>query len=148
MTTKLDVTGLQPDTACSIGYFFNDLAGRLNLVTPAKNQVAETLKQFRGNYQHNLMDENLCRFNAKVPIHAQWDDRVALNNWYPGERLGDPRYTETSVDLLAARAHRAFIKYMPVHFRERNHLFQHFPNGSCSTFSASTYAASAAPTRQ
>lgn len=100
-----------------------------NLVTDAKSQVAETLEQFRGNYQYNLMDENLRRFDAEVPMYAQWDDHEVLNNWYPGERLGDARYTETSVDLLAARAHRAFIEYMPVRFGERNRLFQHFPYG-------------------
>lgn len=100
-----------------------------NLVTPAKAKVAETLDEFRGNYQYNLLDDHLRRFNAEVPIYAQWDDHEVVNNWYPGEILSDPRYTETNVDLLAARAEQAFVEYMPLRFGERNRLFQHFPRG-------------------
>ena len=43
-----------------------------------------------------------------------WDDHEVLNNWYPGEVLDDPRYTERSVDLLAARARRAFLEHYPL----------------------------------
>src|SRR5690606_26768343 len=50
-------------------------------------------------------------------------------NWYPGEILSDPRYTETNVDLLAARAEQAFVEYMPLRFGERNRLFRHFARG-------------------
>ena len=39
-----------------------------NLTTEAKSKVAETLDEFRGNYAYNLMDENLRRFNAEVPM--------------------------------------------------------------------------------
>lgn len=100
-----------------------------NLVTPAKAKVAETLDEFRGNYQYNLLDANLRRFNAEVPMYAQWDDHEVVNNWYPGENLVDARYAETDVDVLAARAQQAFVEYMPVRFGERNRLFRHFPRG-------------------
>jgi alkaline phosphatase D len=36
------------------------------------------------------------------------------NNWYPGEVLEDPRYTEKRVDVLAARGRRAFHEWLPV----------------------------------
>jgi alkaline phosphatase D len=89
-----------------------------NVVTEEKSKVAETLREFRGNYAYNLMDENLRRFNAEVPMFAQWDDHEVTNNWFPTEDLSiDPTksaYKVTSVDLLAARAMRAFMEYMPV----------------------------------
>ncbi|WP_165986083.1 alkaline phosphatase [Streptomyces sp. YIM 98790] len=85
-----------------------------NLVTPEKRKVAETLAEFRGNFRYNLLDENYRRFNAQVPSIVQWDDHEVTNNWYPGEVLTDPRYTETSVDVLAARARQAFTEYFPV----------------------------------
>lgn len=88
-----------------------------NLTTPEKSKVAETLDEFRGAYRYNLLDENLRRFNAEVPILAQWDDHEVRNNWYPGQRLDDDkRYTVKSVDLLAARAKRAFLDYLPLRF--------------------------------
>ncbi len=86
-----------------------------NLVTEATSKVAETLDEFRGYYRYNLSDENIRRFNASTPVFAQWDDHEVTDNWYPGEILrGDPRYTVQSVDLLAARAARAFHEYQPV----------------------------------
>lgn len=100
-----------------------------NIVTPAKRHVAETLEDFRGNYRYNLMDDNLRRFNAEVPIYAQWDDHEVLNNWYPGEMLAGEIYDQTAVDLLAARAHRAFVEHQPVRFGERSRLYRHFPYG-------------------
>ncbi len=85
-----------------------------NLVTPEKAKVAETLDEFRGNHRYNLLDEHVRRFNAEVPILAQWDDHETTNNWYPGEVLEDPRYTVTDVDVLAARARQAFLEYLPL----------------------------------
>lgn len=85
-----------------------------NIVTPEKTKVAETLAEFRGNFRYNLIDENVRRFNAEVPVIAQWDDHETTNNWYPGEILNDPRYTVTDVDLLAARANQAFHEYFPL----------------------------------
>jgi len=88
-----------------------------NLTTPEKSKVAETLDEFRGNHRYNLMDANLRRFNAEVPTLAQWDDHEVRNNWYPGQRLDDDnRYKVKSIDLLAARAKRAFLDYLPLRF--------------------------------
>ena len=84
-----------------------------NVVTPETSKVAETLDEFRGRYRYNFLDENLRRLYAEVPTLAQWDDHETLNNWYPGEILEDPRYAVKSVDLLAARARRAFFEYTP-----------------------------------
>jgi alkaline phosphatase D len=100
-----------------------------NLTTEAKAKVAETQAEYHGQYAYNLLDENLRRFNAEVPIYAQWDDHEVVNNWYPGEILADPRYSVSQVDLLAARAERAFIDYMPVRYEPRTRLYQHFRYG-------------------
>ncbi|MGW3914433.1 alkaline phosphatase D family protein [Streptomyces sp. NPDC005070] len=87
-----------------------------NITTEEKSKVAESLAEFRGNFRYNLLDENLSRFNAQVPSVIQWDDHEVRNNWYPGEVVAttDTRYTEKSVDVLAARARRAFSEYFPV----------------------------------
>jgi alkaline phosphatase D len=85
-----------------------------NLVTPEKSKVAETLAEFRGNHRYNLLDEHVRRFHAEVPAFVQWDDHEVVNNWYPGELLEDPRYTVREVDLLAARARRAFLESYPL----------------------------------
>ncbi|MEV1054660.1 alkaline phosphatase D family protein [Streptomyces sp. NPDC049887] len=85
-----------------------------NLMTEEKAKVAETLAEYRGTFRYNLLDDNVRRFNAQVPTVAQWDDHEVRNNWYPGQILDDPRYTEKDVDVLAARAMRAFGEYFPV----------------------------------
>jgi alkaline phosphatase D len=85
-----------------------------NLTTPETSKVAETLDEFSGNYRYNLMDDNQLRFNAQVAQLNQWDDHETVNNWWPGEILDDPRYTEKRVDVLAARASRAFFEYLPI----------------------------------
>ncbi|WCD95311.1 alkaline phosphatase D family protein [Streptomyces sp. HUAS 31] len=85
-----------------------------NITTQEKSKVAETLSEFRGNFRYNLLDDNLKRFNAQVPSIIQWDDHEVTNNWYPGEILGDARYTEKSVDVLASRARQAFSEYFPI----------------------------------
>ncbi|MER5859385.1 alkaline phosphatase D family protein [Streptomyces sp900105245] len=87
-----------------------------NVTTEEKAKVAETLAEFRGNFRYNLLDDNLRRFNARVPSVIQWDDHEVRNNWYPGEVIAatDTRYTEKSVDVLAARARRAFGEYFPI----------------------------------
>ncbi|NOT59430.1 MAG: alkaline phosphatase [Acidobacteria bacterium] len=87
-----------------------------NLTTPEKSKVAETLDEFRGAHRYNLMDENFRRFNAEVPMLAQWDDHEVRNNWFPSQILDDPKYTEKSIDLLAARGRRAFMDYTPLRF--------------------------------
>ncbi|MFJ6983896.1 MULTISPECIES: alkaline phosphatase D family protein [unclassified Streptomyces] len=85
-----------------------------NVTTEEKAKVAETLAEFRGNFRYNLLDANLRAFNARVPSIVQWDDHEVTNNWYPGEILTDARYTEKRVDVLAARARRAFSEYFPI----------------------------------
>jgi alkaline phosphatase D len=85
-----------------------------NVVTPAKSKVAETLDEFRGNYAYNLLDAHVRRFNAAVPLLAQWDDHEVTNNWHPGLSLDqNPQYTEKSVALIAARGRRAMFEYVP-----------------------------------
>ena len=88
-----------------------------NIVIPEKTKVAETLAEYRGQYKYNLLDANLRDFNLAVPHVNQWDDHEVTNNWYPGEILEDPRYTEKRVDTLAARAGRAFREYVPMRLR-------------------------------
>ncbi|WP_179380427.1 alkaline phosphatase D family protein [Jannaschia marina] len=85
-----------------------------NVMTEEKVKVAETLAEFRGQFLYNMLDDNVRAFNAEVPILAQWDDHEVTNNWYPGESLAaDDRYAVKSVDLLAARAARAFHEMTP-----------------------------------
>jgi alkaline phosphatase D len=86
-----------------------------NIVTEAKSKVAETLDEFRGNHRYNFLDDNLRRFNADVPMLAQWDDHDVLDNWYWEKRLDDdPRYRQKSAAVLAGYGERAFREYMPL----------------------------------
>lgn len=119
------IADVRPDVFIHVGdtiYADNPLApertledGRIwrNLVTPAKSKVAETLQEFRGNFQYNFLDEHQRRLNAEVAQVVLWDDHEVRNNWYPTQILEDERYTERSVALLAARAKRAFQEYTP-----------------------------------
>jgi alkaline phosphatase D len=86
-----------------------------NVVTPAKTKAAETLEEFRGNYQYNLIDEHMRRFNAAAPQIVLWDDHEVRDNWYWERNLDrDTRYQEKSAALIAARARRAFLEYNPL----------------------------------
>ena len=86
-----------------------------NIVTPSKSKVAETLDEYRGNYQYNLIDEHMRRFNAEVPQIVIWDDHEVRDNWYWERDLTtDKRYQVKSAALLAARGRRAFLEYNPV----------------------------------
>jgi alkaline phosphatase D len=86
-----------------------------NLVTAETSKVAETLREFRGRYAYNLLDECVRRFSAEVPQVWQWDDHEVLNNWFDIKDLSqDSRYSEKSVRLLAAYATRAFLDYAPM----------------------------------
>lgn len=88
-----------------------------NIVTKEKSKAAETLAEFRGAYKYNLLDENLRRFQAEVPQVWQWDDHEVTNNWSASKDLSkDPKYTEKSVALLAARGKRAFLEYAPLRY--------------------------------
>ncbi|WP_018653670.1 alkaline phosphatase D family protein [Actinomadura flavalba] len=95
-----------------------------NVLTPEKAKVAETLAEYRGQFRYNLLDENLRRFNARVPMIYQWDDHEVTNNWYPGEILDSPQYTEKRVDVLAARGRRAMLEYTPVRPRSGDRLYR------------------------
>ncbi|NVK43921.1 MAG: alkaline phosphatase D family protein [Oceanospirillaceae bacterium] len=86
-----------------------------NLVTPEVSKVAETLDEFRGRYRYNLMDENVRSFNSRVAQVWQWDDHEVVNNYSAAKDLnGDDRYQVKSVELLQARASRAFFDYAPL----------------------------------
>ena len=103
-----------------------------NITTEAKSKVAETLGDFRGAHAYNLMDENLRRFNAEVPMFAQWDDHEATNNWYWEKRMdADQRYKEKSAAVLAANGMRAFLEYMPIRHdpENRDRIYNKFSYG-------------------
>ncbi|MEZ4448612.1 MAG: alkaline phosphatase D family protein [Nannocystaceae bacterium] len=85
-----------------------------NLTTPARSKVAETLAEFRAAYRYNFLDEHFRRFHAAVATIHTWDDHEVLNNWYPGERLDDPRYHELEVDVLAERGRQAFREHTAI----------------------------------
>ncbi|MDX6250175.1 MAG: alkaline phosphatase [Kribbellaceae bacterium] len=96
-----------------------------NVVTEEVSKVAETLAEYRGRYKYNLLDSNVRDLYADVPIISQWDDHETLNNWYPGEILTDDRYTEKRVNVLASRARKAFLEYLPmVHTEGRDRIYR------------------------
>ncbi|MBV7393394.1 alkaline phosphatase D family protein [Mameliella sediminis] len=82
-----------------------------------KRKVAETLAEFRGQWKYNMMDAHLQAMNAQLPTFFQWDDHEVVNNWSASKDLtADDRYTEKSVDVLAARAGRAFHEMAPIRY--------------------------------
>ena len=86
-----------------------------NLTTEAKSKVAETLDEFRGQWEYNLLDENFRRFNSQIAQFLLWDDHEVHDNWYPGQILDDPRFTvEKRIDVLASRARRGFFEFTPI----------------------------------
>jgi alkaline phosphatase D len=96
-----------------------------NVVTEEVSKVAETLAEYRGRYKYNLLDQNVRDLYADVPIISQWDDHETLNNWYPGEILTDDRYTEKRVNVLASRARKAFLEYLPmVHTAGKDRIYR------------------------
>ncbi|GAA1482410.1 alkaline phosphatase D family protein [Gordonia sinesedis] len=98
-----------------------------NITAPAKEQVAQTVEQFRGNYAYNLSDASYRRFNSTVPQLIQWDDHEVINNWFPGENLtGQDRegYTEMNVDTLAERAKQAWQEWQPVQLDGSGRLYR------------------------
>jgi alkaline phosphatase D len=102
-----------------------------NVTTEAKAGVAQTLEQFRGNFAYNLLDDNKRRFAAEVPFLVQWDDHETRNNWYPGQILGDERYSVKSASLLAASARRAMLEYNPFRLdpRDPERIYRSFTYG-------------------
>jgi alkaline phosphatase D len=97
-----------------------------NVTTEPKSHVAQTLDDFRGAYQYNLLDENVRRFNSSVSQLVLWDDHETHNNWYPQGRFEDKRYTEQSSALLSARARAAFLEYQPIRqfARDRERIYR------------------------
>jgi alkaline phosphatase D len=104
-----------------------------NLVTAAKSKAAETLDEYRGNYQYNLIDEHMRRFNASASQVVMWDDHEVRDNWYFERDLtSDARYTVKSMPLLAARARQAFFEYnpLPVLGDDPERVYRTVPYGS------------------
>ncbi len=92
------------------------LSGKLwkNVTNEHVAKVAETLTEFRARFAYNLEDEHVRALAAEVPVIAQWDDHETHNNWWPGQRLDDPRYADPDASKLAARARRAMFEWMPL----------------------------------
>jgi len=87
------------------------------VVTDEKRKVAETLAEYRGQWKYNMMDEHVRALSAVCPTFYQWDDHEVTNNWSASKNLmGDDRYTEKSVALLAARGARAFHEMTPIRY--------------------------------
>ncbi|MEU5883708.1 alkaline phosphatase D family protein [Spirillospora sp. NPDC047279] len=100
-----------------------------NLVIPEKTKVAETLAEYRGQFRYNLLDANLQAFNARTPVINQWDDHEVVNNWYPGEILDLPQYSEKNVDVLAARARQAMFEYTPISRTPQGRIYRRVSYG-------------------
>lgn len=82
-----------------------------------KRKVAETLDEYRGQWKYNMMDEHVRAMNAVCPTFFQWDDHEVVNNWSASKDLmGDDRYAEKSVHVLASRAARAFHELTPIRY--------------------------------
>lgn len=104
-----------------------------NIVIPEVTKVAETLDEFRGRYKYNLMDTNLRRFNAEVPIIWLWDDHEVTNNWSPSKDLqDDARYTEKNITKLASRGNIAALEYAPIRYfpsTQSRRIYRKLPHG-------------------
>jgi len=85
-----------------------------NITTGDKSAVARTLRQFRGNYKYNWLDENFRAFHAEVPMLAQWDDHEVTDDWSPLGSVDADGFDEDGASRLVARARRAFLEYMPI----------------------------------
>jgi alkaline phosphatase D len=104
-----------------------------NLVTEETSKVAESLREFRGRYQYNLLDANVLNFSAAIPQIWQWDDHEVMNNWSDSKDLSeDSRYTEKSIRVLAARARQAFLEYAPMRYHspgDSQRVYRRIPYG-------------------
>ena len=92
-----------------------------NLVTEAKSKAAQSVDDFRGAYQYNLLDEHMRRFNVDVAQIVQWDDHEVRDNWYPTRDLSKDHEVHTikSMALIAEHARQAFLEYNPVPVERR-----------------------------
>ncbi len=77
-------------------------------------RVAESRDDFRARFAYNLEDDHYRAFAAQVPVIAQWDDHETHNNWFPGQQLVDPRYTQRDASILAAHALAATFEWNPI----------------------------------
>jgi alkaline phosphatase D len=84
-----------------------------NLVDPRKVKVAETLDEFRGAHLYPRNSAEVRALSAAVPIAYVWDDHEVRNNWFPGEIIESPAYSERRIDVLAPRARQAMFEYTP-----------------------------------
>lgn len=102
-----------------------------NITTAAKSKVAQTLEDYRGNFAYNLMDENLRRFNASIPILYQWDDHEVHNNWSPGETPASSPYGVKDIAALSAHARRAFLEFTTIRHNgnEPGRIYRSFSYG-------------------
>ncbi|WP_281506250.1 alkaline phosphatase [Amycolatopsis sp. FBCC-B4732] len=59
-------------------------------------------------------------------------DHEVSNNWYPGEVLDNPAYTEKRTDVLAPRAYQAFHEWHPIDARQAvdGRVYRSFRYGS------------------
>jgi alkaline phosphatase D len=125
-----------------------------NLVTEAKSKPAQTLDDFRGCHRYNFQDEAMRRFNAEVSQVALWDDHEVRDNWWPSQVLGaDAPSNEKSVALLAARAKRAFLEYLPLRLNpiESERIYRAWRHGPALEIFAldmRTYRGPNSPNRQ
>jgi alkaline phosphatase D len=98
-----------------------------NVTSDVVGRVAESLDDFRARFAYNFEDAHLRAFAAEVAVIAQWDDHETHNNWWPGQQLDDDRYTERSIDVLAARAHQATFEWAPIRRGPVNRVIHHGP---------------------
>ena len=84
-----------------------------NVTTPETEKVAETLAEFRGRHRYNLMDRNVRGFHAEIAQLWMWDDHEVTNNWSDSKVL-PATYQEKRIQVLRARATRAFLDYAPM----------------------------------
>ncbi|WP_323783781.1 alkaline phosphatase D family protein [Thalassovita sp.] len=97
-----------------------------------KRKVAETLDEYRGQWKYNMMDDHVRALNAICPTFFQWDDHEVVNNWSASKDLtADDRYSEKSVQLLAARSARAFHEMTPISYSpaEPGRVYRKIPYG-------------------
>lgn len=85
-----------------------------NITNERVGRVAQELDDFRARFAYTLEDDHARALAAEVPIIAAWDDHETKNNWWPGQQLGDKRYTQRDASRLAAHARQAFFEWNPI----------------------------------
>ncbi len=93
-SSSTPATPSTPTSRCSAEVKLDDGTIWKNVVTEAKSRAAQSVADFRGAYQYNLIDEHMRRFNARPAQVVQWDDHEVRDNWYPTRDLSnDAKYT-------------------------------------------------------